>query len=78
MTEDYCSYFPDFWFKWVGPFKWEMVYIGDICKNHDDTCSSTTFYTELWERRVVGTYIIGFAGALGCWVKYTSKMFKRV
>ena len=68
--KDWCTWFPDIYFG---------VYIGDCCHIHDDTCSSRKFFNCL--RKKVGYFsavYITAGGALGCWVKYTSKMFRKV
>ena len=75
---DYCSYFPEYWLCWVGLFRWEVKYIGDDCKVHDDTCSFHKFLKRLWERKVVGSVFIALGGGIGCWAKYTHKMWKRI
>jgi hypothetical protein len=75
---DYCTWFPEYWYRWVKWYKWEKIYIGDCCKTHDDTCSTSKFLKCLREKRAVGNSIITIGGALGCWAKYTSKMFRRV
>lgn len=67
---DYCSFFPE---------KWRGIYIGDCCKKHDGDCSTHKFRKCLRERiGKVSAFFISIGGGLGCWVKYTSKMFRRV
>ena len=68
--KDYCTMFPE---KWVG------VDISDCCKLHDNTCSTTKFFNCL--KGKIGTFhssYISLGGGFGCWVKYTSKMIKRL
>lgn len=68
--KDYCSWFPE---KWFG------TYIGDCCKEHDSNCGSHSFYKCL-NRKInkVSAFLIACGGGIGCWFKYTSKMFKRI
>ena len=68
--KDYCTWFPE---------KWREVDISGCCKVHDDTCSTSKFYKCLKSKiNRVPAVAIAIGGGLGCWVKYTSKMFKRV
>ena len=83
--KDWCTWFPEYWLAWRLPSKWwkfwewwKVVYIGDICKKHDENCGSHGFYKNLWNARIVGAVSIATVASLACWAKYTSKMFKRV
>lgn len=73
--KDYCSKFPEHVFG---------IYIGDICKHHDDTYSTHQFYKKLVERLAPLTFnhelafVIAIGGGFGCWIKYASKMTRRV
>lgn len=79
--KDYCSYFPDFWLG---------VDIKECCYNHDETCSTSLFFKLLNEKfkqsdkplvKKLSWFHAGYitiGGAIGCWLKYTSKMFKKV
>jgi len=68
--KDYCSYFPEYWFE---------TYIGGCCKVHDESCSSHKFYNCLRTKiSFVGSMILTIGGGLGCWIKYTKKMLKRL
>lgn len=68
--KDHCSLFPEHWFG---------TYIGDCCSIHDKKCSTHRFYKCLRNKiGIVGASVIALGGALGCWIKYTSKMTKRV
>lgn len=67
---DYCTWFPDTWFG---------VYIGDCCKKHDGNCGTNSFYKCLCKKvDIVSAFCITVGGGVGCWFKYTSKMFKRL
>jgi hypothetical protein len=68
--KDYCTWFPE---NWMGK------YIGHCCKGHDSNCSTKQFYNCL--RIQLGIFwsgVITAGGAIGCWIKYTSKMIKRL
>jgi len=75
---DYCTLFPE---------NWRGVYIGLCCKGHDSDCSTSRFYVSLYkafrsklsvkESKLWAT-VITTGGAFGCWVKYTSKMWRRM
>lgn len=70
MVKDYCTWFPEYWFG---------TYIGNCCKEHDENCGSHSFYKCL--RKKIGrvsAFLIAIGGGIGCWTKYTSKMFKRI
>ena len=78
MKKDHCTWFPEKWVAWVSWCRWEIIDISPCCKIHDVTCSTSEFLRCLREKKVVGTSLVTAGGALGCWAKYTSKMFKRV
>lgn len=68
--KDYCTWFPE---------TWRGVDISECCKDHDASCGSHGFYECLKSK--IGWFhasYITLGGGLGCWVKYTSKMFKRL
>ncbi len=68
--KDYCTWFPE---------SWRGIYIGDCCKGHDDTCSTHAFYKCLRKKiGLLGSLLIALGGSVGCWVKYTSRMWRRV
>ena len=55
------------------------TYIGDCCKIHDETCSTSKFYKCL--KGKVGSFhasYITLGGALGCLIKYPIKMIRRI
>jgi len=72
--EDYCTWFPDTIFG---------IYIGNACKLHDDTCSTSKFYEALVKelKPLVFNHELAFTitagGAIGCLVKYPRKMIKK-
>lgn len=80
---DYCTMFPE---VWLG------VDIRECCYIHDEVkvCSTKQFYKCLKEKfkksdkRLVSKLYwfhasyIALGGGIGCWLKYTSKMIKRV
>ncbi|MHB8098076.1 MAG: hypothetical protein ACYDD5_00620 [Sulfuricurvum sp.] len=67
---DYCTG----WFEYyLGENIWEC------CKGHDEDLGTHTFYKCLKEK--LGWFhalYITAGGAIGAWVKYTSRMFKKV
>lgn len=70
MEKDYCTWFPE---------KWRGVDISECCKGHDESCGSHGFYKCL--KGKIGSFhasYIALGGGLGCWVKYTKKMIKRL
>lgn len=78
MKKDYCTLFPDIWFKITWRFKIVKVYIGDCCKDHDETCSTRKFFLCL--KHKIGEFfatLIAFGGSVGCWVKYTRLMINK-
>jgi len=76
--KDYCTMFPEKWVVWDSLFRWRVIYIGDICKKHDENCGSHGFYKGLWNARVVGAVAIATVASIACWVRYTKKMIKKV
>ena len=68
--EDHCTWWPE---------KWRGVDISDCCKEHDQECSTHNFYKCLKVKvgRFHASYI-ALGGGAGCWIKYTSKMIKRL
>ena len=66
----YCSGIPDII---------KGVFIGDCCKIHDTTCSTSKFYKCVNSRlgKSLGI-LIASGGAVGCWFKYSKRMVKRV
>ena len=80
--KDWCTGFPEYWYKyeWKGftslPFR--KVYIGDICKKHDESCGTREFYKNLWNARIVGAVSIATVASIACWIKYPTQMFKKV
>ena len=53
------------------PEEIEGVYIGDCCKEHDETCSAAKFFKCLSGKVSKGmAYIITIGGALGCFFRF--------
>jgi len=68
--KDYCSFFPE---------AWGGINISKCCYLHDSTCSTHLFYKCLRKKLdIISSSVITLGGSIGCWVKYTSKMAKRV
>lgn len=70
MAKDYCTWFPE---------KWKGIDISECCKEHDSNCGSHGFYRCL--RKKIGkvpSFLIAIGGGIGCWIKYTSKMARRI
>ena len=73
--KDHCTWFPESVFG---------IYIGDICKFHDDTCSFHSFYDRLVKRLEPLTFnheiafIIAAGGTIGCFVQYPKRIIKRI
>ena len=68
--KDFCSWFPEnVW----------GVYIGDCCRIHDEGCSTSKFY-ECLSRKIdiFSSALIVGGGAIGCWIKYTSSMWRKI
>ena len=76
--DDFCTFFFERFPRWKTLLSWEVVDISPCCEIHDDTCSFHAFIKCLWSKRVVGTSIIAIGGAIGCIVKFPSKMLKRI
>lgn len=71
---DGCTGFFQNWFSYTEG----KIHLKKLCEEHDKECSSTTFGKLLWKHKVVGGSLIWLVASGACWVKYTSKMFKRV
>ena len=78
--KDYCTWFPESVREIkLFPLRIEKVDISGCCKIHDNTCSTTKFYKCLRTRiDKVPSVFIAIGGGLGCWVKYTTRMFRKV
>lgn len=74
VMTDHCTWFPEYWYTWYG----KKIYIGHLCKNHDDNCGTHGFYKGTWEARLIGAVAIASIATIACWVKYPSKMIKKV
>jgi len=68
--KDYCTKFPEYWYCWVGWFRWKKIYIGGCCKKHDDNCSTKVFIKCLKEKKIVGRYAITLVAASACLIRY--------
>lgn len=75
---DWCSCFPEHWVKWESLFRWKIVYIGNICRDHDRRCGSHGFYRDLWNERIVGAVLIATVASIACWVKYPKLMWSKL
>ena len=71
---DYCTCFPEYWITWKGKY----VYIGWMCKKHDDGCRTHTFYGDTWNNRLVGATVIATIATIACWVRYTKLMWRKI
>lgn len=78
MAKDHCTGFFENWVRWKTFCTWEVFPLSELCKAHDEKCSTHTFMNLLWKNRVVGGYLIGAVATLGCWIKYPSYMKKRL
>ena len=82
--KDYCTWFPEHWVRWGEDLRWEVVYIGHLCKDHDDDedprggCDSSAFIKGLLELRVVGAIVIFVVSSIVCWVRYPISMLRRL
>jgi hypothetical protein len=82
--KDWCTWFPEHWVRWVSLFRWEVVYIGDLCKAHDDVddhrggCASHPFIRGLLKRRIVGAIGIFTVASIACWIRYPKDMWRRL
>lgn len=68
--QDWCTGFPEYWYVWTSLFRWKKVYIGDCCKDHDETCKSRAFLKCLENKRIVGRYAITLVASLACLIRY--------
>ncbi|QDF29002.1 hypothetical protein [Halarcobacter anaerophilus] len=68
---------PEYWEEMKPDSKGK--FIGDCCKGHDKSCSTSKFFKCLKSKLgwFHASYITA-GGAIGCWVKYTKKIFKRI
>lgn len=66
--------FPEYWMTWKG----EVIYIGDMCKKHDENCGSHGFYRDLWKARLVGAVTIATIASVACWVIYSKIMINKL
>jgi len=80
--KDHCTSFPEHWIRYrasIKPWKWfEVVYIGNICKKHDERCGTHGFYSDLWNERIVGAVIIATIATLACWWKHPKLMKDKI
>jgi hypothetical protein len=77
-NKDWCTFFPEYWYKLSWSFKIVKVYIGDCCQGHDTTCSTRKFF--LCVKSKVGEFFatfIAFGGSVGCWWKHSDYMVKK-
>lgn len=72
--DDYCSCFPEYWCTW----KFKKIYIGWMCKKHDERCGSHEFYRDTWEANLIGAVLIATVASIACWVKYWVLMRDKV
>ena len=72
--KDYCTGFPEYWYNWTG----KKMYIGNLCKKHDDRCGTKDFYKDLWRHRIVGAVAIATVASIACWVKYPKLMSSKL
>ena len=82
---NHCTGFTDTWVKW--DFKingwrtfyvWKVIDLGELCEEHDEECSTHTFFKLLIKNRVVGGLSIGTIATAACWFKYPFHMKKRL
>lgn len=88
MAKDYCTGFFENWVKWVKPtwkgfrlsslYVWEVFPLSELCKAHDEECSTHTFFNLLKENKVVGGFLIGTIATIACWIKYPKQMKERL
>jgi len=72
VKKDWCTFFPENIFG---------IYIGSCCKLHDKNCSTHKFISCLSKKLgkfAVLSIPIGLGGGLGCWTKYSKRMYKRM
>lgn len=77
-----CTSFPEYWYQWY-LYKgfipaWRKVYIGWMCKKHDERCGSHSFYKDTWQARLIGAVAIASIASLACWVKYRKLMLGKL
>ena len=88
MQVDYCTGFFENWIRWKKP-SWkgfvlaslhvsEVFPLSELCKVHDERCSTHTFFNLLKENRVVGGFWIGAVATIGCFFKNPKNMWKRL
>ena len=81
MSKDYCTWFPEYWYTWKG----ELIYIGWMCKDHDnhdegeefEGCANTGFYKNTWKAHLIGATIISTIASAVCLVRYFKKQIRR-
>ena len=78
MAKDYCTGFFENWVQWKTFYRWEIFPLSELCKAHDEKCSTHTFFDLLKDNKVVGGWIIGTVATIGCWVKYPKDMKERL
>jgi len=80
--KDYCTGFPEYWWTWKG----EYIYIGNLCKEHDNNdgvsrfkgCSNTKFFNSTWRARLIGAVIIATVASIMCFIKFPKRQSKRI
>lgn len=65
LKKDHCTCFPEYWITWT----FKKIYIGDLCKKHDQRCGSHGFYKGTWDAHLVGAVSIATIAGLACWWK---------
>jgi len=85
VKKDYCTGFFERWPRWVKPWKWVIVEIGQTCcKDHDDEedkrggCDSHAFAKCLWKKKIVLGLPIFIIASVVCWVRHPKEMRKRL
>ena len=85
LFSGHCTGFFEYWIAWQLPpswrelYKiWRVIYLGELCEEHDKECSSSTFGELIWKHKVVGGFLIWLVAVLACWYKYFFKMLRRV
>ena len=68
--KDWCTGFPEYWYRWKTWYSWEKVYIGNCCKKHDNNCSTKVFIECLKKNGIVGRYAITLVASTACLVRY--------
>ena len=80
--KDHCTWFPEYWWTWT----FSKIYIGDMCKKHDnenedgtfDTCANTQFYKNTWRARLIGAVLIATIASIACFIKNTKNEVKGI